>query len=117
MKELTCIICPNGCNLVIDDNKNVTGNNCKRGIDFAIQELTNPVRTISSTVRTTFPNIPVVSVKLDKEVSKDKIFKCMEEINKVVIDKPLGINDVVIKNVANTDSNVILTTNILKEDL
>ena len=31
-KELVCIVCPRGCHLTIDENNNVTGNSCPRGV-------------------------------------------------------------------------------------
>ena len=86
MRKLICIICPNGCELSIDDNNNVTGNTCNRGKDFALQEIKEPKRTISSTIKTIFKDYPVVSVKVDNEIPKDKIFDVIKEINKVKID-------------------------------
>ena len=50
MKELICIVCPRGCHLTIDENKNVTGNSCPRGVQYAINEVTNPMRMLTSTV-------------------------------------------------------------------
>lgn len=109
-KEFTCIVCPNGCHLVVDingDNIKVSGNTCKKGEEFAITELTNPVRTISSTVRTCFKDCPVVPVRVSAPIPKEKIFDVMNEINKVLVDKRLKIGDVVIKNVLGLGSDVI----------
>ena len=67
MKEMTCITCPNGCHLQIEEKDEkilVTGNRCKRGETFAISELTHPMRTICSTVRTTCREIPVLPVRV-----------------------------------------------------
>jgi hypothetical protein len=43
MKELICILCPNGCHLTVDDNLNVTGNTCLRGDAYARKELKIPL--------------------------------------------------------------------------
>ena len=83
MKEFTCIVCPRGCSLSIDDDKNVTGNTCPRGKEYAINEVTNPKRTITTTIRVSNRVDTVVSVKTSEAVPKDLIFKVMEEINKV----------------------------------
>jgi len=115
MKEFTCIVCPNGCSLKINEKTlEVTGNICKRGVDFAKTELTKPMRTICTTVRTKFDSCPVVPVRVSKEIPKNMIFKVMNEINKIVLDKKLGRDDVVIKNVLNTGADVIITSNKLK---
>lgn len=39
----------------------------------------------------------------------------MEELKKVIVKERLGIGDIVIKNVLDTDVNIIITTNLLKE--
>lgn len=118
MIKLTCIVCPNGCELEIDESsKKVSGNKCIRGKEFAINELTNPKRTICSSVKTTFLDTPVVPVRVSKDIPKDKIFSVMEQINKVVVNERLGIGDVVISNVLGLDADVIITSNVLKENL
>ena len=118
MTKLTCIVCPNGCELDIDEKTlEVSGNKCPRGKQFAIDELTSPKRTICSSVKTIFKDTPVVSVRVSKDIPKDRIFDVMKEINKVVLNKRLGIGDVVITNVLNLDADVIITSNILKENL
>lgn len=118
MKEMTCIVCPNGCSLVVDDSKDpieVSGNKCPRGKQFAINELIHPMRTICSTVKTTYHNVPVVPVRVTSEIPKEQIFPVMKEINQVLIKQPLGVNDVVIENVLGLGVDVIITSNILKE--
>jgi len=114
-KEFTCIVCPNGCNLIVDidgDTINVSGNTCKKGEEFAITELTNPTRTISSTVRTSFKDCPVLPVRVSGPIPKDKIFDVMNEINKVIINNHVKIGDVVIKDVLGINVDVIAISSI-----
>ena len=42
MTELTCILCPKGCRLRVDEKNGyaVTGNQCPRGIEYGKTELT-----------------------------------------------------------------------------
>ena len=115
MKELTCIVCPNGCHLNIDENMNVTGNICKRGEEFAKQELINPQRSVTTTCKTIFADNPVVAVKLDGTVNKNIVKDIVKEINKKTIDSRIGIGEIVIKDILKTGVNVILCTNDLKE--
>lgn len=54
-KELVCIVCPRSCRMTITsdgDELVVTGNTCKRGKEFAVSEMTDPRRTVCTTVRT-----------------------------------------------------------------
>ena len=115
MREFTCIICPNGCNLMVDDDLNVSGNLCPRGKQFALNEITNPKRTITSTCKTVFNDVPVIAVKTDGEVNKDDVKRVIEEINKVVINKRMKIGDIVINNVLNSGVNIVISSNLLME--
>ena len=112
MKEFTCIICPRGCHLSVDDNMNVTGNSCPRGKQYAISELTNPVRTITSSVRVNNREDLLVSVKTSGPIPKGKIFEVMEEINKLSVAAPTRIGDVVKSNILGLGVDILITKNI-----
>lgn len=114
MKELICITCPRGCHLKVDDNMNVTGNFCPRGKVYAINELTHPVRVVTSTVKLTGSVYPRVSVKTKDPIPKDKIFDVMNEINKVTLKVPVHIGDIAIKNVLGLNVDIVVTKNIIK---
>ena len=77
MTTLTCIVCPRGCTINIEKNAgggfDVTGNTCQRGHDFAVSEMTAPMRTICSTVKTGFPVEPVDRYST-RTVPPDKYF-------------------------------------------
>ena len=112
MKELTCIVCPRGCRLTIDDDLNVTGNSCPRGAIYAKDELTNPKRMITSFMRVKNRENCVVSVKTSTSIPKGMIFQVMEEINKVGVNAPTKIGDVAIKDVLGTGADIIITKNV-----
>ena len=118
LAELTCIVCPRSCKLQISADKEtliVTGNACKRGAVFAQDEMTDPRRTICSTVATVFPEAPVLPVRVSDEIPKAKIFDVMREINRTVVKTRIGRGDVVIKNVLGLGADVIATSDLLKE--
>lgn len=114
MKELTCIVCPRGCHLVIDDNLNVSGNFCKRGENYAKNEITRPMRNISSTVIIKSNIINRLPVKTSDNIPKDKIFEVMKEINKVIVSAPINVGDIVIKNVLNLGVDIVSCRTILE---
>lgn len=111
-KELTCIICPRGCRLTIDENMNVTGNTCPRGKDYAISEMTNPVRTITSSVRVVNREDTLVSVKTSGPIPKGKIMEVMDEINKIGVKAPTKIGDVAKVNILGLGVDILITKNI-----
>jgi len=112
--KLICINCPNGCELDVKENNGeliVTGNSCDKGIDFARSEYSNPLRGVFSSVKTTFKDMPVLSVRTSNDIPKDKIFDVMKKINEVVLNKDVKVGDVIIKNVCGLDSDIIATSN------
>ncbi len=120
MKELTCIVCPRGCTLTVDKadgEYTVTGNSCKRGKDFAISEMTCPMRTICSTVCTVFPDCPVLPVRVSTDIPKDRITDVMNAINETLVEERIGRGETVIKNVCGLEADIIATSNVLKEKL
>ena len=112
VRELTCIICPKGCALKakLDENGKVlgvTGNTCKRGAEYAEAECTNPMRTVTSTMRCSDGS--VIPVKTVTPIPKADIYKCMNIINKGVVQLPVNIGDIVIADVFG--SNIAVTEN------
>lgn len=117
MREMVCITCPNGCRLSVEEKDGqilVTGNQCKRGEQFAVAELRHPMRTICSTVATDCKEVPVLPVRLSEEIPKEKIFDVMKEINRVVLDHPVSAGDVIIPHVLGLSADVIATSSVLK---
>ena len=110
-RRLTCIICPRGCAMEIDlDTMKVTGNSCPKGERYAIDECTNPVRTVTSSVRVDNRENTMVSVKTEQPVPKAHLFDVMKEIRAAKTLAPVKIGDIIIKDVYGT--NVIATKNI-----
>ncbi len=113
VKELTCICCPIGCSITVEmdgkEVKSVSGNNCPRGDAYARKELTAPSRIVTSTVKVTGGDRPVVSVKTASDVPKEKIMDVIREISKVELQAPVHIGDVVVPHVAGTDADIVAT--------
>ncbi|MFW5889185.1 MAG: DUF1667 domain-containing protein [Bacillota bacterium] len=117
-KTFTCIVCPRGCRISVDDDMNITGNKCVRGENYVKTELKNPTRILTTTVKTVFDDMPRVSVKTAEAIPKGLIMEAMKEINKITIDKRLKIGDVIIKDILDTGVNIILTKSLnLKEQI
>ncbi len=112
-KELICIVCPKGCHLVIDENLNVNGNGCNRGIKYGIDELTNPTRMVSSTVVVVNGVISRLPVVTEKPIPKDKVMEVMKEINSVRVEAPIYIKDIIISNILGLGINVLATRDVL----
>jgi len=99
-----------------DEEIIVQGNGCKRGADFAHAEMTNPMRSLTTTVRTTFPGVPVLSVRTDGEIPKGKIFDAMRELGNVVIRSEVECGDTVLENIVGSGVRVIVTSDVLRHE-
>ena len=107
----TCTTCPMGCTLttVIKGGIiTVTGNSCPRGKTYAENEAVHPVRTLTTTVRSSADGV-MIPVRTSKPVPKDMLFKCMEEINKLRPDVPVKVGDVLLHDLLSTGADVICT--------
>jgi len=117
LKELTCIVCPNGCRIHVGMQNGqfvFTGNRCARGLEFAGTELTAPMRTITTTVRTVFHDMPVLPVKTKGEVPREMIPEIISELAKVLISRKIGIGETVAANILGSGVDVIATSSLLK---
>ena len=113
MKELICITCPRGCHLTVDEkNKTVTGNTCKRGEVYGLQEVLNPKRVITSTVTIIGADLKRLPVRTDKPIDKELMFKVMKELDNVTVKSPIKCGEVIIKNILGTDVNIISSRNL-----
>ena len=109
-RTLTCIVCPRGCTVTVEENMTVTGNGCKRGAEYAIAECTNPTRTVTATVRVANREDTMVSVKTAAPVPKGEMFTVMKKLRAMTVSAPIAIGDVILKDIFGTE--VIATKNI-----
>lgn len=114
-KEFVCIVCPMGCSLSLEEKDGqieVSGNNCIRGEKYAKQEIIAPMRNISSTVRVRNGFINLCPVKTSSEIAKEKIFDVMKALDKVSLDAPIAIGQVILENVCETGVDIVACRNI-----
>jgi len=113
-RNLTCIVCPRGCQLTVNfdsDGKiaEIIGNACKRGVTYAENECTHPMRTVTSTVKCV--GGAIISVKTSDVVPKERVFEVMREINRVRADDGAKIGEGIIKDVCSLGVDVVATSN------
>ena len=111
-KEIICVICPSSCHVTVsgEDGKvtDIHGYTCKRGKEYAENEFIAPKRTLTSTVRANGYKSPIIPVRSDKPLPKEKMFECMEVLRKTTVDPPYAMGKVVIENILDTGVNIIL---------
>ncbi len=114
IRELTCIVCPKGCQLKVElEGKkvlSVTGHTCKRGAVYAETECTAPMRTLTTTAAVEGGG--VVPVKTDKTIPKELLFEAMKAVNEARVPADARLGYVVIENLLGTGANVVTTRNV-----
>ena len=112
---ITCINCPVGCRMTVNVENgsvvSVTGNSCKRGIEYAAQESIAPKRVVTAVLAVTGRKMPV-SVKTRTPIPKALIFDCMRALSALTLQPPIRRGDVVCHNVCNTGVDVIATKTV-----
>ena len=113
MQKLTCIECPKGCALsvMIDAGKvaGVTGNLCPKGYTYAVAEIENPVRILTSVVATKGLSLKMIPVRTDRPIPKGALFPAMREIKKIKIEKAIHIGDIIVENILGLGANLVAT--------
>ena len=112
MKELICIMCPKGCHLTVDDELNVTGNTCPRGVTYGKQEVTDPRRYLTSTVRLKSkysPRLPVIS---SGDLPKDMVSEVVKFLDTIEVSAPVKVKDVIVENVLGLGVDILATRTI-----
>ena len=116
MKKITCIECPKGCGLSVDIENcrviSVSGEKCPRGKEYAIIEVENPTRVLTSTVVALGLSVRMIPVRTDSSIPKAMLLKAMAEIKKIKITKPIRAGDVIARDLLHLGANLIATRDV-----
>ena len=103
MKTFTCIICPNGCEIMVRTEGvgivAIEGAACNRGREYVEQELKNPQRNIATVAKVDNGDLQLVSVRLTNAIPKDRMLDVMDEIKRIRLTAPVVLGQIVLKNV------------------
>lgn len=115
--KTTCIVCPRGCSLEVDPEAGtVVGNSCKRGFEHGLAEATNPVRTLTTTVRVVDDNgetVDMEPVRTAQPIPKRLVFDAMREVDALRVKRPIRRGDVLISNLLGARVDLIATKDLI----
>ncbi len=119
-RKFICLGCPVGCTLEVQVENGkvikVEGNKCKIGVEFAEQEVKNPRRKVTTTVRIKDGVLPLLPVYTDNTFPKGLIFALIKELQKIEINAPIQMDDIVLENALNTGVNIRASRSIRRKD-
>jgi len=116
-KDIRCIVCPTGC-LVHVENINgeliIEGHSCNRGEEYAREEFIAPKRILTTTIRVENGFLPLLPVRSDTPIPKEKLQEALEEIAKKKVKAPIKMGDKLIKKVLGLDIDIIASRDLIK---
>ena|SRR3989338_8948179 len=122
IRNLTCIECPKSCVLAVDIENcrvvKVEGEKCPKGKDYAVSEVENPRRVLTSTVVVgnglkPFPTLKMLPVRTDKPIPKERILEAAGEIRKIKVERAVKSGEIITANILGLGVNLIATRDCL----
>jgi len=113
--KVICITCPKGCTLEVRHDGALVHEikpGCKRGHEYAHNELTNPRRNVASSVRIHGGIHPLLPVYTSAPFPKRMIPELLAEIRRVELQSPVKMGQTVIQNVLGTGIDILASRDI-----
>ncbi len=107
-KTITCIMCPNGCEITYDLN----GGMCGKGPEYVKNEILNPKRTLTSSIRVTGGAIPLASVKTTGSIPKEKLLEAMKLISEISVEATVELGQIIRKDFMEEGINLVATKTV-----
>jgi len=109
-QKLICVTCPKGCTLTVTQEGETilkVDAGCKRGQEYARQELTDPRRMVATTVKIKGGIHALMPVYTSKPFPKPRIHELLTVIRKTEIQAPVNLQQVLIKDVLGTGVDIL----------
>ena len=120
--QFNCTTCPSECLLTVEVKRgadgavaevySVAGNSCPRGDKFAHQELTCPMRVLTTTVAVSGGDEALLPVRTAEAIPLALHAQAMDLIRSLVVDAPVRMGDVVLPNLLDTNINLVASMDI-----
>jgi CxxC motif-containing protein len=115
-RDVICVTCPMGCALHVTlrdgQPQQISGQECKRGIAFAREEILAPRRTLTTTVRVQNGILPLAPVRSRTPLPQEILLKVAVILRQVVLQAPVNEHQVVLANALDSGVDVIASRSI-----
>ena len=98
IKTMTCIVCPRGCGLEIEaaePSPVVRGAACKRGVEYALRELVDPRRVLTSTVRVATGPLRRLPVRTSAPIPLPRLVEAARALDAISVMPPLPCGTII----------------------
>ena len=119
IRKMTCVVCPVGCRMEAQIDENgavtaVTGNTCPRGKAYALSEIANPVRTLTTTVKLQNAKEAMLPVKTSQPIPKPALLEAMRQIKTITLSPPIQTCTIILKNFIQPGINLVACKTVEK---
>ena len=113
---IVCVVCPISCAVLVEFEGNgiirTDHNQCKLALDYVADELFDPRRTLTTSLPVDGGTGPLVSVKTDRGIPKDRVLEAMRSISGLHVSAPVKIGDVIVADLLGTGIDLVATRNV-----
>ncbi len=116
-KDIRCIVCPTGCLVHVENISGeliIEGHSCKRGEEYAREEFISPKRILTTTMRVEKGFLPLIPVRSDKPIPKDKLEESLKLIAQTQTKAPIKMGDTLIEHILGLDINIIASRDLIE---
>ena len=116
-RTMLCIICPEGCEMDITETNgelSFSKGICRRGQEYARQEIAEPARVLTTTVRLIGSDIAMLPVRSATPIPKEKLIEAMDQIASKNVEAPVEVGQEIVKDIAGTGVRLIATRDAAK---
>ena len=92
----------------------IEGHSCKRGDEYAREEFIAPKRILTTTMQVENGFLPLIPVRSDKPMPKEKLSDTLKEIAQTVIKAPIKMGDILIEDVLGLEINIIASRDLIE---
>lgn len=117
-KEFVCIVCPNSCSITAEydgqEIKHIGGAQCKKGEEFISNEIKNPLRIFTGSVKCRNGDYQLVSVKTSKPIPKKYMKQVAQKTHELDLEAPVEIGQVITSEILGQHADLVATRKIRK---
>jgi len=118
-RHFTCVTCPVGCEIDVEllegSVVSMKGNKCAKAEEFVLQELKEPVRVLTTTVRAKGARWAMLPVRSDRPIPKRLFFEAVRQLAGVDVQAPVKVSDIIARDIAGSGANIIATRNMARQ--
>ena len=119
-KTIICTVCPNGCEVTAtytnENDITLSGNRCKRGVEYCKNECFDPKRTFTSSVAITDAVRRRMPVRTSAPVPKAQLLACADAVHAMTLKAPITCGQILVHDLLGTGADLVACMTLEKKE-